>query len=499
MEKSRRLQEIEDRLARRRLMHKREMTSNPTMSEEEKRNHDEDLKTAEVAAGVDIQNLKVHMDKLKEGIMSGFKKRSINELKAVKANNGLPLSVEDQRKCYQDAADALKKRHERDQKSLLDSLAAERSRQRIKIHQRLEAKKNKLCPSGEANTQQQLDQLQYLDEQALEAVRQMEHEFDKQQAATVQDSQREVLLALSVINLDAAILDQTNSRSVGDDDDSYLEDNDVGQTNMLTAWIQCAESASDAYLCAEGKLFQQMRHAMPIEAELTQDDDIETNIDGFNVISSHMSKVLTEAFCEHVSEFDARELSKRKSTDNKMDSNRIRAGIMNEFEKARDEYEEAMETARMKSKAKLEKRKGQEAKDSQQPVSSLKSQVYFEDVIDAFLDDPVSAVSREVPPRKIKPKAVRTPALPMLTVPISNRLSSSTIPIDIGTPLNSIVTVDPPLHSMQDTLTSSFADRAGSIDHANTADAMDKNRIRAAHEERERALVEHVDVVHSCR
>ena len=106
-------------------MHKRELASNANMSVEDRHILDEDLKTAEVAASVDIRNVHVAMDKMKEGIISGFKKRSINELKATKANGGESLSIDEQRQCFKDAAEALKKRHERDQKSLLDSLAAE--------------------------------------------------------------------------------------------------------------------------------------------------------------------------------------------------------------------------------------------------------------------------------------------------------------------------------------------------------------------------------------
>lgn len=498
-EKSRRLQDIEDRLARRRLMHKRELVANPAMSVEDRLILDEDLKTAEDTASLEIKNVHTAIDKLKEGIISGFKKRSINELKAAKANGGEPLSIEDQRQCYKDTAEALKKRHERDQKSLLDSLAAERSRQKTKILQRLENNKKKVTATGNSISHQQLEQLQYLTEQADEALRRMDLEFDQQQMASLRDSQREALLALSVINMDGSLLEETtttNAQDASEDDDLYMEEM-VDSHKPLTAWLQCVENVNDAYLAAEDGLFRKMRNALAQESGDETEND--SNDEGFNMISSHMSKVMTEAFCEHISEFDARELAKRKTVEVKVDEDRIRAGIMNEFEKARDEYENALDMAKLRSKASLDKRRSKESARSDlkdaaatEPLSRVSA--HFEDVIDSFLDDPISSVSSISPLRKSKSKLTSLNSQPKLNAIVSNRLSSSVLPTSPGIALNSTLSAEVALSANGGQIVQLSENGVGVggriVGGSDSAILLDKDRIRAAHAEKEKALID---------
>ena len=379
----------------------------------------------------------------------------------------------------------------------------------MKILQRLENNKKKVALAGEVTSSQQSQQLQYLDEQTTEALRRMDLEFDQQQMATFRDSQREALLALSVINMDSALLEETSTPAAAEDDELYMEEDGCGRSS-LGAWLQCVENVNDAYLTAEERLFHKMRNAFTQESELGSSSEgsyNETNAEGFNMISSHMSKVMTEAFCEHISEFDARELAKRKSVEIKIDENRIRAGIMNEFEKARDDYENALDLAKIRSKAKLDKRRARvpgsdadqhgESKDSPSSPTLTKVSAHFEDVIDSFLDDPISHFSVPTPLRKSKSKLASLNGQPKLNALVSNRLSSSALPTSPGLALNSTLSSEItviPAYGEHEVKISGHDD--GRFIKGSAANLLDKDRIKAAHEEKEKALVR--TVIASC-
>ena len=63
-------------------------------------------------------------------------------MKLAKKKNG-PLDDDDKADCMRKAADVLKERYERDQKSLMESLEDERLRQRKKIYEQLQERKKR--------------------------------------------------------------------------------------------------------------------------------------------------------------------------------------------------------------------------------------------------------------------------------------------------------------------------------------------------------------------
>lgn len=76
--------------------------------------------------------------------------------------------------------------------------------------------------------------------------------------------------------------------------------------------------------------------------------------------------------------------------------NRVKAGILDEFERTRSQYEEALDRARMASKDRLkEKRAGgrpggmTETEDDLYDPSDIELKALFEGAIDSFLEDPV--------------------------------------------------------------------------------------------------------------
>jgi hypothetical protein len=85
---------------------------------------------------------------LKDCLSSGLKKKCLHEMKLAKKVKR-PLTEEDQEDCMRKAADALKERYERDQKSLMENLEDERLRQRRKIFEQLQERKKRASKEEE--------------------------------------------------------------------------------------------------------------------------------------------------------------------------------------------------------------------------------------------------------------------------------------------------------------------------------------------------------------
>jgi hypothetical protein len=64
-----------------------------------------------------------------------------------------------------------------------------------------------------------------------------------------------------------------------------------------------------------------------------------------------------EAYCNQIADFGEDFDSNNRATAVKVDMNRVRAGIVDEFEKARAEYDAALTRAQLASKTKLLERK----------------------------------------------------------------------------------------------------------------------------------------------
>ena len=100
----------------------------------------------------EIYEIGREMDELAGTILSGYKKKCLYEMKACKNNGGRPLSDEERSEADRLAAENLKQRYIRDQRSLLDTLEAERERQRAKLIKAMAKKRG-------AMTMEELDKI----------------------------------------------------------------------------------------------------------------------------------------------------------------------------------------------------------------------------------------------------------------------------------------------------------------------------------------------------
>jgi hypothetical protein len=121
---------------------------------------------------------------LEEGLVSGFKKRCLFEAKSAK-EKGRALSEVEKRECYQSAAEAVKARYERDQKALLESLEAERAKQRKKMLRTLASKKNKIVDSASGSGSKLSSALRALELEAKAQLQRLNESFDEQAAAAI--------------------------------------------------------------------------------------------------------------------------------------------------------------------------------------------------------------------------------------------------------------------------------------------------------------------------
>lgn len=163
-EKARKLKALEDKLMRRRALQQQQRTQAKDSGDTDRLSAD--TLAAEQARAVqeveaEIEEVQSKYEGMAESMVSGLKKRCLNELIIAKRNHenispgkagtaGRPgnpshpvplLSTDDLREAHQRAADDLKKRFERDQKALLDSLEHERSKQRERVLKQLAAKR----------------------------------------------------------------------------------------------------------------------------------------------------------------------------------------------------------------------------------------------------------------------------------------------------------------------------------------------------------------------
>ena len=100
-----------------------------------------------------------------------------------------------------------------------------------------------------------------------------------------------------------------------------------------------------------------------------------------------MLGVISDSFCSQISD---REVTISRMAKGDVDMTRIKAGILEEFERSRDGYQEALKHAREVSQQRLNQRRDYAADGKDTPVEGGPSRVeaLFEEVIDSFLDDP---------------------------------------------------------------------------------------------------------------
>ena len=391
-DKNRKMQALEERLLRRKRAGEKELASARASgaSEAELTTLNAQLHAAEAEIEKEIEGTEAHYKALSEGVCGGFKKRCIYEIKATQAR-GQALTKEETDDSHKEAAEALKSRFFRDNKQLQESLEHERANSRKKILATLE--KRKRDARGDPDT------LKTIEQEAKQVLEDMAFDYVDQERNALAGPQEAALLGLSGIfaNVDSIIGTTGKTKKHAEDDGDFFDD-DVADAGA-SAWVDGISSMRDVYIDAGRALKAKIRVAYQ-QGEVAEGEE-----EGFGAITQHMTQVITNAYTTQLRDSDA--MSKMlKNSGSAVDADRVKASILEEFEKSRDAYEEALDHAREQSKANLEKRKGrlqqgnngsgsgakQASDDSEWGTENIrirKTQAALEQVVDNFLEDPI--------------------------------------------------------------------------------------------------------------
>lgn len=137
-------------------------------------------------------------DKIEEALVTGYKRRCVQETKLAK-NNGGVLTKELALKAKDSAAKELKQRHEEELKRLMGELAHSRDKERNRIKDMMSARRQKNRNNGNGGA------LQAEEERHL---KEFEAEFDKKEAAALAEVQQQACIALA-----AAITSQSDDNA----------------------------------------------------------------------------------------------------------------------------------------------------------------------------------------------------------------------------------------------------------------------------------------------
>ncbi len=363
VEKSRKLNELNARLKKR-----REMNIDPA---EEQQIMD------------DITDINSKYDLVTDSILSGFKKKCIYELKAVKLK-GEQLSGEEKDECYRQAANALKQRYERDRKNLLESLESERLNGRAKILEKLNQRRMK------AKDKYEIDKIE---EELTNELVAHNQSFDDQILNTLAPKQMEILLGLASVYMDHDAVKELESSPKGkkinsssiDEDDDYLEDSGGKEmTKYLCDWINGTVDVAGMYTSAgiqvQRNLYQENRDHADISklidnydenSEVKENEEDKVIID----MSSQLTSVVVDAYCNQISNPTI------KSSDM---ASYIKDNIINEFTKSKGNYDEMLKRAQLSSQNKLNMRRNK--------LKEEKSS-YEEDTLTIRLANPFSQIN----------------------------------------------------------------------------------------------------------
>jgi hypothetical protein len=441
-ERNRRLQVLEDRLMRKKLACKKAL-ADASASDQDQHQLKAELLAEETDITRDRDRINGNFNVLRDGLTRGLKKRAVLELKQAKAagatkNNGVNnygnnssivnATVAVDRTALEEAAEALKKRHERDQLSLLESLGAERDRQKKILHDKLLARRRAL---GSHEGRHRIESLERENQAELATL---EAEFQRQQQYAVENSKRDLLLSLSALYVDDTVLAQLpiQRRNHGDeiDYDDVDDEDDNGSESArnaakgLTVWLNRVELTNEAYLAAERQLMKKIEPNFGGVGSLREDDGgstNEANRDLINQVTVHMSKVLTDAFCKTISDTETAgqdlhipgvpgAFGRRDKGLSEAQLAAMKASILNEFERSRTGYENALERARDRSRLKLNQRLSQDREmgatnaqcndfaenhtaDGAELQSIMEVQAKLDTVIDSFLGEPIAAAA----------------------------------------------------------------------------------------------------------
>jgi len=396
-EKNRKAQALEGRLLRRKRAGGKDLAAAKANGASEQELQDIDAQNRAVLEEIEaeIDRNDAEYTGIKEGVCGGFKKRCIYEIKATKAR-GQALNMEETNDAHKEAAEALKSRFFRDNKQLQESLEAERTKSRNKIMSALE--KRRRGANGDAAA------LKEIDKDMQEMLEDMDMDFQDQESAALSGPQGAILMSLSGIFADVdGILDASGGKegAAGDDEEEgdFFDDTEAGHAGAK-AWAEGVSSLRDVYIDAGRALQAKIRAVYQNSGEIEEGEDNSS----FSAINQHMTQVITNAYNSQLTDPDAiAALLKGQKASAAIDSDRVKASILEEFERSRDAYEEVLEGSRTTSKAKLEKRRGnrrvnvdapakdekESAKWGTESIRIKKTQAALEQVVDNFLEDPI--------------------------------------------------------------------------------------------------------------
>lgn len=232
-----------------------------------------------------------------------------------------------------------------------------------------------------------------------------------------------------------------------EEDDYFDDDEDEGvESSALKAkrkktkdWLTNVETAKKKYETAGTLLQCKLRDAQQLSegpVDLSVDNGTLNDEDGngaFSDVTSHMLKVISTAYSNHLSDESADIASspnKARMMNNKGEDkelmDRVKAGILDEFERTRDQYEAALLHGQNTSKQRLLNRKnalkknrmngakdedgasewgeGNSEEESKVELAYVtKTSAIFEEMVDSFLDDPIELNIVASSPSKLNP------------------------------------------------------------------------------------------------
>jgi hypothetical protein len=286
------------------------------------------------------------------------------------------LTDEELRAAHAAAAAEIKARFERDHRALLESLDRERGNQRAAILKRLAQRKH----AAEGDEQQQMQKAE------AEALAAMNLEFDEQQAAALGQLQTRTLLALSAVQVDEEVLRRSGAKEGEgevDGEDGEAEGEGEGAEGAGRRWLRRVGQLQGMYSSAAEELQLRLR-ASSVAATSHSGGGGSGGIGGSGVREEEeverqeaeaqsaalLGHVVLEAFSQHLADAErpfsstASSRSGKGRSGGKVDTSsgdykRLRAGIVEEFERTRRAMEDGLQAAQGRSKHNLALRRGQ--------------------------------------------------------------------------------------------------------------------------------------------
>lgn len=357
-EKDRRLNELERRLHRRKMLRDRELSDARAAGMDPKQlaSLEASLLAAEQEIQQELTQTVVDYDATKASLVSGFKRRCIYEIKACKDKGG-PLSPEEEMEAQRAAAEAIRKRHERDSANLLASLADQKSKQRAKLLAQLQGK---LSTGDDSEGRQSA----LSDAEVRAELSELDEIYSQQETQAIHSAQRQVLLQLAGININSSLLEPSaSSNKEGDDDDLYAalgspRSSAIDKASAMREWLVGVEGLRNAYLNTASELQTRLVGAFRsdgnAEGAEEEEQDLETHRRSLAV---YMNKVVVNSFASQIAPPAAMLQYSAAGGEDELGLERVRKALLVEFEKSQGEYQTALQRAKDSSAALLKKRK----------------------------------------------------------------------------------------------------------------------------------------------